>query len=569
MKKTAEPDSFTRKATSPGRKTSPPGPPAKGQGLALEPGQGSWILGASREDLISILNNLPVGIAVLGSPFGDVLFINSQIPRALGYSLTDVPSTRDMIKKAIPNRKTRSETRRRWKEMVRAGGGFSVYPYICGDGKVRFFENRSAVLRKNLIVNMWTDVTRREEAEARLKESELTFRSLFEHSTEPFLLLDGGLVVNCNDAALEMFGYGSKDRMVGRTLESLSRQGRSRGAYSPVKLRSLLKSACTQGNCRAEWRVLRRDGKEIPIELSITSIVLKGKNFLFAVMKDITPWKEVQNILLYAKTELEDAVKARTSDLVALNEELRSSREELRHLSEYLQRGREEERTRIAREVHDNVGQFLTGLKMNLVYQAQNPPGDTDALAEQTRLMIEQIDGAIRTVQDICTELRPTVLGHFGLTEALRWYLGDFQKRTGIQCSAGMDSNLPPLSKDLDILLFRIFQEAMTNILRHAHATRVTVRLTWEEDALVLRIKDNGRGILKEEVIHPRSFGIIGIRERARFWGGKSEFRGSPNRGTTVTVWLPVNHNLPLEGATEADPGRKRRKSYDTGARRR
>ena len=567
MKKPAESDSSIHKTISARKKMSLSSRTAKHRGLTLEPGQGSWILGAAREDLIAILDNIPVGLAVLGSPFGGVLFLNRQMPRVLGYSLTDVPSTRDMLRKAIPSRKTRSEINRHWKEAVKAGGGSSVYPYICGDGKVRFFETRSAVLRKDLLINMWTDVTRREEAEVRLKESELTFRSLFEHSTEPFLLLDGSIVVNCNNAVLKMLSCGSKDQIVGRTLESLSPQGGPRGMFSSRKVRSLMKSACARGSCRTEWRVSTCDGNEIPVELSMTSIVLEGKGLLFTVMKDVTPWKEAQNVLLHAKTELEDAVKERTSELVAINQELKTSREELRHLSEYLQRAREYERNRIAREVHDHVGQFLTGLKMNLVYQAQNPPEDSGVLVEQTKLMVDQIDRAIHSVQEICSELRPTMLGHFGLMEAIRWYLGDFQKRTGIKCSASVDSGIPSLHEDLNILLFRIFQEAMTNILRHARATRVAVKLKCEGNTLLLKIRDNGRGILKEEVMHPRSFGIVGIRERVRFWGGKSEFKGSPNRGTTVTVWLPMSPDPSVLEATEGTARRGKRGSRDTSSR--
>jgi signal transduction histidine kinase len=251
--------------------------------------------------------------------------------------------------------------------------------------------------------------------------------------------------------------------------------------------------------------------------------------------------------LLHAKIDLEDAVKARTSELMAVNKKLRTSTEELRHLSEYLQRAREEERTRIAREVHDHVGQFLTGLKMDLIYQAQNPSHGAAVQLERTQAMVEQIDSAILSVKDICSELRPTMLGHFGLTAAIRWYLEDFQRRTGVRCNIRLDSEIPVLNGDLAVLLFRIFQEVMTNILRHAGASKVLVRLKCEGDTLLLKARDNGRGILREEVTHPRSFGIIGIRERVRFWGGQSDFKGTA-KGTTVIISLPLNQSCPDSG---------------------
>jgi signal transduction histidine kinase len=339
--------------------------------------------------------------------------------------------------------------------------------------------------------------------------------------------------------------------MIGKTLESLSPEKQSDGRLTNKKVVSLFKTVLKYGNHRTEWIIRTNNRREIPVELSIAAIKLKGENILFIVLRDITPWKEAQNVLLHAKIGLEDAVKARTSELIAVNEELTTSRERLRHLSEYLQQAREDERTRIGREVHDHVGQFLTGLKMNLVYQIQNPQGEIGVLVEQTKLMVDEIDEVIHSVQGICSELRPTILGHFGLTAAIGWYLKDFEKRTGIRCKARTDSKLPLLDKNLDTLLFRIFQEVMTNIFRHAHATMVSVRLKCEGNALTLKIKDNGRGILKEEALHPRSFGIIGIRERVRFWGGQSDFKGVPGKGTIVTIWLPINNNLSKQRETK------------------
>jgi PAS domain S-box-containing protein len=521
--------------------------------------QGAWIGSTKREDFVVVLDNLPCGLSVLGSAFGKALFINRQMLDMLGYALTTEPCGTDMAKKAIPDRRMRQEARKEWKRWVEAGGGTEISPWRCGDGKLRFFEIRTVVVRKDFILNAWTDVTDRHEAEVRLRESEVRFRSFFENSTDPFLLLDGEIIVNCNRAALSLFNGGNNEEIIGKTLEFLSPERQGDGRLTKKRLPALLKTALKEGNRRIEWIILSLDKRTIPVEMSMATIKLEGEELLFIVLRDVTPWKEAENVLRNGKMDLEAAVRTKTLELYAANEELSDSREELRHLSEHLQQAREEERTRIAREVHDRVGQFLTGLKMDLVYRTQNPPVRASDLVDQTNRLLDQIDGAIHSVQEICSELRPTILSHFGLTAAIGWYLEEFEKRTGIRCSAKMDSMFPSLHEDLDLLLFRVFQEAMTNVLRHAGATAVAVKLRCHKDAVELMVKDNGRGIPKERIVHPRSFGIIGIRERVRFWGGRADFRRNPKGGTIVTVKLPMDSAVSVRREAKGGSGKKRK----------
>jgi len=205
-----------------------------------KPERGSWVYDADKKDLISILDNLPCGVAILGSPFGNVHFINKAIVSTLGYTLPDTPSTKAMFKQAIPDPKKRREAWKLWKELVKSGGGTTINQYLCGDGQVRIFENRSVILRKDLIVNLWIDVTRRETAEAQLRESEARFRSFFEESADPFLLLDGNCVVDCNPAAQKMFDCPDRDLMVGKTIEALSPADGVNTAESNTALRYLV-----------------------------------------------------------------------------------------------------------------------------------------------------------------------------------------------------------------------------------------------------------------------------------------------------------------------------------------
>jgi PAS domain S-box-containing protein len=519
-----------------------------------KPERGSWVFDADKKDLISILDNLPCGLAILGSPFGNVHFINKAIVSTLGYTLPNTPSTKAMFKQAIPDPKERAEAWKQWKQLVKLGGGTTVRQYLCGDGNVRTFENRSVILRKDLIVNLWIDVTRRETAETQLRESEARFRSFFEESADQFLLLDGHRVVDCNLAAQKMFDCQDRDLMIGTTIEALSPERQADGSLSSRKVRTLLAAVCKHGHHKTEWTIRTTDAKEIPVELSISTVALRGKNLLFTVLRDITPWKEAEKILLHAKTDLENRVRERTSDLIAVNKQLlreiqtrkkseletRRSREDLRYLSEHLQRIREQDRTHIAREVHDQLGQSLSALTIDLSRLRDRLPPKNSWLREQVQSIEKQIGGTMQSVREICRQLRPPVFDDFGLNAAIRWYLRDFQERTGIRCSVRIDEEIPDHDKELDLVILRIFQEAITNVLRHAEATQVQVTLVRHSKNLVLRIQDNGKGISSEQTANPLSLGVLGIRERVRFWGGKSLFTGSPGRGTTMTVSIPI-----------------------------
>jgi PAS domain S-box-containing protein len=225
--------------------------------------------------------------------------------------------------------------------------------------------------------------------------------------------------------------------------------------------------------------------------------------------------------------------------------ELEKSREQLRRLSEHLHQARESERTRIAREVHDELGQSLSALKIDLKCLGYDMPENYKSLRGQTKTMEARIDDAINTVRAICSRLRPPMLDHFGLPAALQWYLQDFEKRTGITCVAEIDQDISLQEKGLALMVFRIAQEATTNILRHAEAGNVEVTLKKEGSVLLLKVEDDGKGISEEEISNPRSLGIIGIQERVRFWNGRLQFQGRPGRGTIMTIWMPIDRHKP------------------------
>lgn len=220
-------------------------------------------------------------------------------------------------------------------------------------------------------------------------------------------------------------------------------------------------------------------------------------------------------------------------------EQLRQSHKQLRSLSVYLQHIREEERIKIAREIHDELGQQLTGLKLQLTWLDSRLPKKSSSLHEKARTMAHGIDETIQAVRRIATELRPGVLDSAGLLAAIEWQANEFQKKTGIQCRVHSTVKETIWNQDLNTTFFRIFQETLTNIIRHANATRVDVRFMETANQLVLEIRDNGRGISEAEINNTKSIGLLGMRERAALLGGEVRLRGEPKKGTTVSVRIP------------------------------
>lgn len=308
----------------------------------------------------------------------------------------------------------------------------------------------------------------------------------------------------------------------------------------------------TTGHAGGQCQIRTKDGRLKSVD--VYSVYLEDK-YIASMWKDVSAQTTAEQALREMNDRLEELLQERTSGLIEANQQLRleinqkkkiekeleQSREELRRLSEYIQNAREEERTHVAREVHDQLGQTLSALKIDISYLGQHLAENQQALQEKTCKMERQIDVAINAVRDICAELRPPILWDFGLPAAMEWYLDTFQKRTGIRYKMSFDPDIQTSLNNTDLVFFRILQEAMTNIMRHSKATDVTVELTKRPKSLTLIVKDNGIGITDKQLSDPRSFGIIGIRERVRFRGGQTLIKGIPNQGTTMTVTIPLN----------------------------
>jgi two-component system sensor histidine kinase UhpB len=224
-------------------------------------------------------------------------------------------------------------------------------------------------------------------------------------------------------------------------------------------------------------------------------------------------------------------------------QELRNSREQLRNLSAYLESVREEERTHIAREIHDELGQVMTALKMDLSWLGKRLAKDQEPLLEKTQSMSKLVDMTVKTVQRISAELRPGLLDDLGLIAAIEWQASEFRERTGIECKAALDLDGINLNREQSTMFFRILQEALTNVVRHAQATKVEIGLTKRERKLLLKVRDNGKGITNSKVHEATSLGLIGIQERARRFHGKVKIKGVQDKGTILVVSMPLEHN--------------------------
>ena len=222
-------------------------------------------------------------------------------------------------------------------------------------------------------------------------------------------------------------------------------------------------------------------------------------------------------------------------------DKLKRSSEQLHNLAMHLQDVRENERKRIARDIHDELGQILSVFNLELMGVKNSLNFDQKPLGDNIEKVMKMADNAIDSVQRISSELRPTLLDDLGLIAGIEWHTHDFERLTGIKCNIAIEKKELTLDEKLSTALFRIFQEALTNVLRHAGATRLDISMIMANGQLVLEIEDNGRGISDKEILDPKSFGLLGMRERLYPWKGKLSLVGKRGGGTKVLVSVPLN----------------------------
>lgn len=213
----------------------------------------------------------------------------------------------------------------------------------------------------------------------------------------------------------------------------------------------------------------------------------------------------------------------------------------MRNLALYFESLREEEKKKLAFEIHDELGHLLTAMKLEMSWILKKKYLREDVLHEKLIKLIEMVETTIKKVRSISSQLRPSILDHFGIVAAIEWQAKEFQRQTAIRCRINLTRQDVQLDEAKSIVVFRVFQEILTNIARHANATRVDVSLQVEDNNLVLIVSDNGKGIKQEDMVSKRSLGITGMKERANSVNGKLTIQGVSNVGTTVTLTIPIN----------------------------
>jgi PAS domain S-box-containing protein len=366
------------------------------------------------------------------------------------------------------------------------------------------------------------ELRERRRAETLMRESEETLRSwerrfsiAFNANPAPSTIstLDGRFLA-ANSQFLRTTGY-TREEVIGKTAIELKMWP------NPDNRRRVMEKLKEEGKVRGYEVDLRtKTGENRVLLLSVEQIELDGQPCLLHSAQDITE-----------RTRAEMAVRA--------------SEERLRALSARLRSAREEEGKRIAREIHDELGGALTGLKWELegiaehLHESANSPG-FQAIRDRISRMTHLIDTTITAVRRISADLRPSILDDLGLIAAIEWQAQQFQLRTGIRCDSETASDALDLDRDRATAVFRIFQEILTNVLRHASATHVSVQIRMESGTFVLEVQDNGRGITDQDKASAESLGLLGMRERAALVGGEIIIRSAEGQGTNVVVRVPV-----------------------------
>ncbi|MDH3568872.1 MAG: PAS domain S-box protein [Gemmatimonadota bacterium] len=365
------------------------------------------------------------------------------------------------------------------------------------------------------LLGIFEDVTARRAAERALRESEERLRNIVEHSTNMYYSHGPDHVLTYLSPQVEnLLGFPPAEAMRRWTDFLTDDPGNQRGL-------ELTDRAIDTGERQPpyELELLHGSGRRVWVEVREAPVVRDGRTVaMVGSLTDITERRRYE-------------------------EELRESREALRRLAASQEEAREAERRRVARELHDELGQALTGLKMDVAWLRDRLDESDVSGRERIGESLNLINTTVDAVRRISTELRPGVLDDLGLATAIRWQTREFMRRTDIGVRLDSDDAIPELDSGRATAVFRIFQEALTNVARHASASEITVRIAVEHGQLLLCIEDNGRGATPAEVGSRRSMGILGMRERASTWGGTLAIRRRPGGGTSVELRMPLPGN--------------------------
>jgi PAS domain S-box-containing protein len=355
------------------------------------------------------------------------------------------------------------------------------------------------------------------QAQAAVEDIEARLAAIVDSAMDAIITLDSEQrIVLFNRAAERVFGCARDDVLGTRIDRFLPPQHRAEHRGFIENFGRTGATARRMGDGVSLW-ALRADGEAFPIESSISRTTTSGKNYYTIILRDVT-----------LRKQHEDA--------------LTRQQHELRELSARVFEAREEEKTLIARELHDELGQLLTALKMDLGWLRERLPAGEAALADKAQQMNALLDRTVASVRRIAAELRPLMLDDLGLADAAQWLVEDFTRRAGIECRLDLDGEaaFERVARGPATAVYRALQESLTNIARHSGAKRAWVMLALRDARLCMEIEDDGRGIALEDIAKPRSLGLKGMRERVHYLGGTLDIERAPRGGTRVKLSVPA-----------------------------
>lgn len=379
----------------------------------------------------------------------------------------------------------------------------------------------SSIIRKDNsntgTVTVIRDITERKRAEQK-------FRDLLNATPDATVIVNAsGIIEMINKQVEEVFQY-TREELLGKPVEILIPEILQKGHTEHVKNYIKKPQARAMGAGR-ELEAQKKDGVMFPVEISLSPLQTDEGLLITASIRDITERRLIEQKLRLFNEQLEQQVQERT--------------DQLRQLSAHLLEVREQEQLRISREIHDELGQQLTGLKMDVVWLSKKAPAD-DNIKKKFTTLLELLGEMVKTVRRISTGLRPAALDDFGLFPAIEWHGAEFETRFNIPVHLTMPEQSPEIPAEKATAIFRVYQEALTNVARHSGATTVKVTINCKENRLVMTITDNGKGFDAAIAGKKKTLGLLGMRERIKNMGGQYEIAGSPGSGTAVSVVVPL-----------------------------
>ncbi len=460
----------------------------------------------SEEQFIEAFNKSPLLMAISTLEDGCYIEVNNLFLETLGLNRDEVIGVNSKELNILADYGQRA----RVLEIVRQRGYVVNYELSVRKSDGEFLDGLFSaqiisLQQKRCLLTTFQDISDRKRSEVALKNSEERYRRLFEMESDSVVMVDDetGKFIDVNSAAVRMYGY-SRDEFLQLKHVDLSAE--------PLKTIEFIRSKGTADSLR--WHK-NKGGTVFPVEIAGSYFEYQGREVHVAAIRDVSERVRAEKLLL------------------ELNNNLRA-------LSEHSQKVQENERLAIARDIHDDLGQNLTVLKLDLEWIENRIPVNSSEITERILEMRDSIEKLTVSVQQIAGNLRPPLLDNMGLVAAIEWQVDEFRKRNNIECYLLINEEVDRINQDFATPVMRIIQEAFTNVIRHARATEVSLSLCITHGILIIEISDDGCGITAEQANSQFSYGLMGMRERVRICKGDLVVQDTQGRGTSLYVTIPL-----------------------------